>query len=257
MSCKDLDSARRFCEEVKRLAKNYDANFFIVTDGASAIVNNGNPAVKHAREAHAAWELENGGDPDEDWSSKYSKLRFPKSYNESALSRSYKLAIGIVSAIVIGDLVKGIKNLNNNMKRIKYISIAKKYYDYTNPNYNIADCLAMSLSQDDIKEILEQDKKFTFDESCKYKGHMFVRKKRTTDTLSADDFFGGIIECYNAETGKNDTFPICMSASKSGIPMKEIENIMLLLGGYMNTDIEWNIRKMQDELRKFQLLSEL
>ena len=67
--------------------------------------------------------------------------------------------------------------------------------------------------------------------------------------MSADDFFGGIIECYNAKTGKTDTFPICMSASKSGIPMKEIENIMLLLGGYMNTYIEWNIRKMQDELR--------
>ena len=71
MPCKDLDSARRFCAEVKQLAKKYDANFFIVTDGASAIHNNGNPAVKNARNCQIAWELNNGGDPDEDWSSRY------------------------------------------------------------------------------------------------------------------------------------------------------------------------------------------
>ena len=67
MACKTIEDARKFLEEVKDLAKKYNANFFIITDGASAIQNTGNVAVKCAREAHIKWEIENGFDPNEDW----------------------------------------------------------------------------------------------------------------------------------------------------------------------------------------------
>ena len=67
-ACKDVATARKFVREVEKIAKRYDANYFIVTDGASGIHNNGNPAVKNARDAQVKWEKENGYDPDEDWS---------------------------------------------------------------------------------------------------------------------------------------------------------------------------------------------
>lgn len=54
--------------DVGKLAKKYNANYFIVTDGASGTSNNGNPAVKHARDTQIEWEKQNGFDPDEDWS---------------------------------------------------------------------------------------------------------------------------------------------------------------------------------------------
>ena len=72
-ACKDLDHARRFLMDVKKVAKKYDANYFIVTDGASAINNNGNPAVKHARDCQIQWEKEHNFDPDEDWRDLYEK----------------------------------------------------------------------------------------------------------------------------------------------------------------------------------------
>ena len=67
-ACKDVKTARKFVREVEKLAKRYDANYFIVTDGASGIHNNNNPAVKNARDAQIEWEKKNGYDPDEDWS---------------------------------------------------------------------------------------------------------------------------------------------------------------------------------------------
>lgn len=69
-ACKDLKSAREFVSKVGELAKKYDANYFIVTDGASGIHNNGNPAVKNARDSQIKWEKKHGFDPDEDWSKK-------------------------------------------------------------------------------------------------------------------------------------------------------------------------------------------
>ena len=54
--------------KVKEIAKEYDLPFFVVTEGASAISNNGCEAVKNARDSHIKWELENNLDPDEDWS---------------------------------------------------------------------------------------------------------------------------------------------------------------------------------------------
>lgn len=69
-ACKDLKSAREFVSKVGELAKKYDANYFIVTDGASGIHNNGNPAVKNARDSQIKWKKKHGFDPDEDWSKK-------------------------------------------------------------------------------------------------------------------------------------------------------------------------------------------
>ena len=57
------NKSRRFCLEVKELAKKYDLPFFVVTDGASATSNNGCAAVKNARDSHIKWEKENGYDP--------------------------------------------------------------------------------------------------------------------------------------------------------------------------------------------------
>lgn len=71
--CKDVSTARRFVSDVRELAKKYDANFFVVTDGASGYSNgNGenNPAVKNARAQQIEWEKKNGFDPDEDWEKK-------------------------------------------------------------------------------------------------------------------------------------------------------------------------------------------
>lgn len=59
--------SRKFCNEVRKLAEKYQVPFFVVTDGASAISNNGCEAVKNARDNHIKWELEHGGDPNEDW----------------------------------------------------------------------------------------------------------------------------------------------------------------------------------------------
>lgn len=63
----DIKKARKFVSEVISLSKKYGLNVFVVTDGASGISNNGNPAVKHARDEHIKWELKNGHDPYEDW----------------------------------------------------------------------------------------------------------------------------------------------------------------------------------------------
>lgn len=67
-SCKNINEARKFVNDVRKLAAKYDADFFIVTNGASGYHNTGEPAVRNARDAQIKWEKENGFDPDEDWS---------------------------------------------------------------------------------------------------------------------------------------------------------------------------------------------
>lgn len=67
-SCKSLKEARELTVKVRELAGKYNANFYFVTDGASATSNRGNPAVKVARDAVAKWERNNGYNDKEDWS---------------------------------------------------------------------------------------------------------------------------------------------------------------------------------------------
>ncbi len=60
--------SREFCSKVKDLTKLYNLSFFFVTEGASAVSNNGCEAVKHARDCHIEWEKQHNFDPFEDWS---------------------------------------------------------------------------------------------------------------------------------------------------------------------------------------------
>lgn len=80
-----LRQARAFVEAVRKLALKRKLNYFVVTDGASGTSNNGNPAVRNAREAQIKWELEHGADPYEDWSAK--PISFPKGEIESLKGR--------------------------------------------------------------------------------------------------------------------------------------------------------------------------
>lgn len=62
-----LTKAQKFCSEVKKLAEKYDLPFFVVTEGASAILNKDCPAVQNARQAHIQWEKEHDIDPNHSW----------------------------------------------------------------------------------------------------------------------------------------------------------------------------------------------
>ena len=63
MSLNNLAKSRKFVSEVLELAKKYNLNVFVVTDGASGIRNNVNQAVKHAIDSHIEWEKQHGYDP--------------------------------------------------------------------------------------------------------------------------------------------------------------------------------------------------
>jgi len=67
MNNNDLEKARELCLKVSELAKEYGLSFFFVTEGASITRNNGNDAVRNAREAQILWENKNNFNPDEDW----------------------------------------------------------------------------------------------------------------------------------------------------------------------------------------------
>ena len=67
MEMTGVERARKFVSLVKRMAEERNLNMFIVTDGASATLNNGNKAVRNARQAHIRWEIEHGFNPNEDY----------------------------------------------------------------------------------------------------------------------------------------------------------------------------------------------
>ena len=110
-ACKDLKSAREFVWKVTQLAKEYDANFFIVTDGASGISNNGNAAVKHARDMHVQWEKENGGDPDEDWSESMKKKSVKNENENSFVTQCY--AQKLIKEAKEQETLRNTKRLND------------------------------------------------------------------------------------------------------------------------------------------------
>lgn len=66
-ACKNPREARRFVQDAEKLAKKYNANYFLVTDGASGTNNKDNKAVKYCRDALKEWERKNKFNPDEDW----------------------------------------------------------------------------------------------------------------------------------------------------------------------------------------------
>jgi hypothetical protein len=61
-----LSKEQRFVKDVINLANERNLNCFVVTDGASGIINIGNEAVNNARKAHMQWELEHGLDPNQE-----------------------------------------------------------------------------------------------------------------------------------------------------------------------------------------------
>ena len=116
-SCKTLKDARKLCNDVRRIAKKYDANFFFVTDGASAYSNgNGeqNPAAKEMRNHMDEWEKKNGFNPDDDWSNNIndtSNYKLKEQYEESYITESN-----------ISDLVN-INILNTKLNMMEYILV--------------------------------------------------------------------------------------------------------------------------------------
>lgn len=81
---KDLAKARQFCTDVRTLASKKNLPFFVVTNGASAYSNDGNDAIRHARDMHIEWEKTHGEDPDEDWSSQMESIATEASSMQSA-----------------------------------------------------------------------------------------------------------------------------------------------------------------------------
>lgn len=161
-ACKDLKSAREFVSKVGELAKKYDANYFIVTDGASGIHNNGNPAVKNARDSQIKWEKKHGFDPDEDWSKKSIKeqtsifnevKQFPIEFDKDGNLIIFKARTGTLAfGDEIDDSVQLLESYRNqsNIEGMKY-EIAKLWY--------INDCiekkLKKRLSNDQYKELID------------------------------------------------------------------------------------------------------
>lgn len=139
-ACKNLTEARNFCNDVRNIAKKYDANFFVVTDGASAYHNTGNPAVKNARNQQIEWEKKNGFDPDEDWSRSdttdylYESLsksldiekfykEFEKAFKEKA-DMSEENVTKYMKAIYLSGKLIGYVGFNTySMKNKKYLGI--------------------------------------------------------------------------------------------------------------------------------------
>lgn len=81
---KGLAKARQFCADVRTLASKKNLPFFVVTNGASAYSNDGNEAIRHARDMHIEWEKTHGEDPDEDWSSQMESIATEASSMQSA-----------------------------------------------------------------------------------------------------------------------------------------------------------------------------
>ena len=64
----NIQDVRMKLTKVSDILKEYHINGFVVSEGASITRNNGSEKVKRARDIQVAWENENNGDPNEDWS---------------------------------------------------------------------------------------------------------------------------------------------------------------------------------------------
>lgn len=127
-ACKSVSDARKFVSDVSNLAKKYDANFFIVTDGASKIHNDGNPVVENARKAQIEWEKKNGFDPYEDWGKK--SIEEAVSMDEDGNMIIYRATLNTIN---YGDEIKKSADLcklykeSSNLDGLKY-ELCKLWY---------------------------------------------------------------------------------------------------------------------------------
>ena len=62
-----MAKSKDFIKKVKELAKEYNLNFFIVTNGASAISNKGNEIVEKHRSLQIELDKEMGINPFDNW----------------------------------------------------------------------------------------------------------------------------------------------------------------------------------------------
>ena len=93
-ACKDLIHARKLCNAVRKLAREYNANYFFVTDGASSYSNgNGkyNPAAKEMRDHMDDWERNNGFNPDDDWTNDINNVSNYRLLNKSSIKEETRI----------------------------------------------------------------------------------------------------------------------------------------------------------------------
>jgi hypothetical protein len=66
----NLDRVRSELQGIRSIAVRHGIdNYFAISDGASITANNNSPVIRKLRDDLIAWELQNNGDPDEDWGS--------------------------------------------------------------------------------------------------------------------------------------------------------------------------------------------
>ena len=69
----NLATVRNELHKVRQLAVRHSVgNYFVVSEGASVTANNNSPVIRRLRDSLIAWEINNNGDPDEDWGEHYS-----------------------------------------------------------------------------------------------------------------------------------------------------------------------------------------
>lgn len=177
-TCKDLTTARKFVSDVNKLAKKYDANYFIVTDGASGINNTGNPAVSNARDAHKKWEKSHKFDPDEDWGESIKEAKeFPVQFNnEGDLLIKKKEKIDFQSECNKSKKLRSNYVKYNNLEGLKYECCKLWYMNVIllklldNKNLSDSDREDLNLYRSKVltefplylKEIQKIDKNFNF-----------------------------------------------------------------------------------------------
>lgn len=137
-ACKDLATARKFVSDVDKLAKKYEANYFIVTDGASGTRNGiygnkiPNDAVRNARNAQKEWEKKNGFDPDEDWvkeSSNFPNTEYMENLSENTNSKILHDILEFNERLNQMEYI--LPNKGNIITQIKHDDYENKYYGLT------------------------------------------------------------------------------------------------------------------------------
>lgn len=163
----NIQDVRMKLTKVSNILEEYCINGFVVSEGASITRNDGSEKVKRARDIQIAWENENGGDPNEDWSISYSDSfddvlsvvnSFPKKEQSALFNGTYKNSPNTIfrRCLLVGKVPASYIEVYElpSEKGIGYIGIG------TNPKYR-----HMGLSIDLVKAAEELNK---IDHKVKY-----------------------------------------------------------------------------------------